>query len=76
MSTTTILDCKGLTCPQPLMKLKKAIGGIGVGDILEMRATDPGAADDVASFCRKTGQDLLEQVQQDGIDIFRIKRLK
>lgn len=76
MSTTTILDCKGLTCPQPLMKLKKAMGGIAVGEILELHATDPGAADDVGAFCRKTGQDLMEQTRQDGIDIFRIKRLK
>lgn len=75
MPNTTVVDCTGLTCPQPLMKLKKAMGSVAVGDIIELLATDPGAVGDVSVFCRKTGQELVELIRQGEVDKFVIKRL-
>ncbi|WP_029008428.1 sulfurtransferase TusA family protein [Azospirillum halopraeferens] len=70
------LDVKGLNCPQPLVKAKKALQGVPVGSLLEVHATDPGARDDFASFCRSTGHELVEQKEEGGAFIFLIRRKK
>ena len=44
------LDCKGLNCPLPILKTKKALDGINSGEILKMVATDPGSVNDVQAF--------------------------
>lgn len=75
MATTT-LDAKGLNCPLPILKAKKAIGGIEVGDILQIEATDPGAVKDFQAFCRSTGHELVDHSEADGVLIFQIRRAK
>jgi tRNA 2-thiouridine synthesizing protein A len=75
MATTT-LDAKGLNCPLPILKAKKAIGGIEVGDILQIEATDPGAVKDFQAFCRSTGHELVDQSEADGVLLFQIRRAK
>lgn len=54
-----IVDCCGLQCPGPIMKVHESIGEIGEGDILEVTATDMGFARDIASWCRQTGNTLV-----------------
>lgn len=71
---TTILDAKGLTCPLPVLRAKKALRTVDLGQVLEVQATDPGSVVDMASFCRQTGNTLLESLDQDGVFIFRIRR--
>ena len=53
------LDTKGLNCPLPILKAKKALGKIPAGGTLEVLATDPGTVKDFAAFCRQTGNELL-----------------
>lgn len=54
-----IVDCCGLQCPGPIMKVHEAIGEIAAGEILEVSATDMGFARDIASWCRQTGNSLV-----------------
>lgn len=71
-----VLDAKGLNCPLPILKTKKALQGIQPGQVLEILATDPGAVADFQAFCRQTGNELMESSQQDDVYRFLIKRVK
>ncbi len=59
------LDCRGLNCPLPILKTKKAIETLNSGDVLEMISTDPGSLNDMNAWSRRTGNELL-QSEQDG----------
>jgi len=59
MATET-LDAKGLNCPLPVMKAKKGIKALQAGETLEVLSTDPGSVRDFESFCKATGNKLLE----------------
>ncbi|MEO5373628.1 MAG: sulfurtransferase TusA family protein [Alphaproteobacteria bacterium] len=74
MSDTTLLDVKGLNCPLPILRAKKAIKDIGVGTVLEVHATDPGSVKDFEAFCRQTGNELVESAEEGGVYKFKIKR--
>ncbi len=69
------LDAKGLNCPLPILKAKKALNDLDNGDVLEIEATDPGAIKDFEAFCRATGNKLLDSGEEDGIFSFRIERV-
>ncbi len=71
---TTTLDTKGLNCPLPVLKAKKAINGLAAGDTLQVLATDPGAVKDFEAFCRATGHELVESGEDDGVYSFLIKK--
>jgi len=68
------LDAKGLNCPLPILKAKKAIGEVAKDGTLEVLATDPGSVADFAAFCRTTGNTLVEQSEAGGVYRFLIKR--
>ncbi|KAF0140711.1 MAG: tRNA 2-thiouridine synthesizing protein A [Rhodospirillaceae bacterium] len=74
MSTTTLLDVKGLNCPLPILRAKKALKDIAIGDILEVHATDPGSVKDFEAFCRQTGHELVQGVEEGGVYKYQIKR--
>ena len=76
MKIQQTLDCKGLLCPIPIIKLSKAIKGIQVGEIVEMLATDPGSVPDVKAFQAQTGHEILASEQQSGVYRFLVKRTK
>ena len=63
------LDCKGLLCPVPIIKLSKAVKAIQVGEVVEMLATDPGSVPDMDAFGRQTGHEIVSRDQQG--DVFR-----
>ncbi|MED5619707.1 sulfurtransferase TusA family protein [Ideonella sp. BN130291] len=58
------LDTRGLTCPLPILKAKKALADMASGQILKVVATDPGSMRDFQAFARQTGNDLVEQTTQ------------
>ncbi len=70
------LDCRGLNCPLPILKTKKALDGIEVGQILKMVATDPGSVPDVAAFSRRTGHQVVQQSEGGGEFVFFIQRVQ
>lgn len=55
-----LLDATGLRCPLPILKARKAIGGVAAGGTLEVLATDPGSVADFPAFCKSTGDELVE----------------
>ena len=71
-----VLDCSGMLCPIPVVKTTKAIKAMEIGQILKMVATDPGAPPDMEAWSKQTGNELLEQHEEDGKFIFYIKRAK
>ncbi len=68
------LDTKGLNCPLPIVKAKKALNDMSAGQVLEVLATDPGAVKDFEAFSRKTGNEILEWNEADGVYTFQIKK--
>jgi tRNA 2-thiouridine synthesizing protein A len=68
------LDAKGLNCPLPILKAKKALTALPAGATLEILATDPGAVKDFAAFSRTTGHELIEQSVDGNVYRFVLKR--
>lgn len=69
----TILDVKGLKCPLPVLKIKKAMKSLTSGDILEVHTTDPMSVIDVPAYCNESGNGLLSKISQDDGHIFKIE---
>ena len=55
------LDCRGLNCPLPILRAKKALAEMQPGQVLHVLATDPGSSKDFAAFARQTGNELVSQ---------------
>ena len=69
-------DFSGLACPMPILKTKKAIDSMQVGQVLKMIATDPGSVSDMNAWAKRTGHELLGQEQEGDKFIFYIKKSK
>lgn len=68
------LDAKGLNCPLPILKAKKALKGMESGQVLEILSTDPGSIADFSAFCNQTGHQLLSSNTEGDVYTFEIKR--
>jgi tRNA 2-thiouridine synthesizing protein A len=69
-----VLDAKGLNCPLPILKAKKALKSMAGGSTLEVSSTDPGSVADFAAFCRTTGNELIEQNEAGGVWTYLIRK--
>jgi tRNA 2-thiouridine synthesizing protein A len=74
MAHEQVLDCKGLSCPLPILKTKKQMDTMESGQILKMEATDPGSVNDVNAWTRRTGNELITHSEVGDIYIFYIKK--
>jgi tRNA 2-thiouridine synthesizing protein A len=70
------LDASDLACPMPIIKTKKALDGMKVGEVLKMISTDPGSVSDVKAWTSKTGHELLSHEESGGKYVFYIKKTK
>ena len=68
------LDAKGLNCPLPILRAKKALQSLPPGGTLEVLATDPGAVKDFQAFCRATGNELVESTTEGKVLRFLLRR--
>ena len=68
------LDARGLHCPLPILKAKKALSEMKSGQILRVVATDPGSVRDFQAFAKQTGNDLLENVEENKEFTFFMRR--
>lgn len=68
------LDVKGLNCPLPILRTKKALAEMQTGQLLRVLATDPGAVKDFQAFAKQTGNELLVSSEQDKVFEFLFKR--
>ncbi len=69
-------DCRKMSCPMPILTLKKKLKAMEVGQIIEMVATDPGSVPDVKGWAQQTGQELLHNEQVGNEYFFYIKKVK
>ena len=69
-----VLDAKGLNCPLPILKAKKALKSLQSGQTLEVLSTDPGSVADFAAFCRTTGNELVEEAEEGGVWTYLIRK--
>lgn len=74
MNITKTLDAKGLTCPMPVVKIKKAMDTINSGEILEVLATDKGTMSDIPAWTKSGGHTLLEQKTEGDTLYFYIQK--
>jgi tRNA 2-thiouridine synthesizing protein A len=76
MQKDETLDCKGLMCPMPIVKLAKKLKELPVGKVVEMISDDIGSKEDVPAWCRRTGNQLVETREDKGVFYYYIKRLQ
>lgn len=70
-----VLDARGLNCPLPILRAKKALGELSAGQVLRVLSTDPGSVNDIASFCTQTGHALLASREAGGVYEFEIRKV-
>jgi tRNA 2-thiouridine synthesizing protein A len=68
------LDAKGLSCPLPILKTKKALNDLRSGQVLKVLATDPGSVKDMQAFSRQTGNALISSTQEDNAFVFLMRK--
>ena len=71
---TQTLDARGLNCPLPILRTRKALNQLDSGAILEVIATDPGSVKDMESFCQQTGNRLVSSSEADNSFFFMIEK--
>jgi tRNA 2-thiouridine synthesizing protein A len=69
-----MLDTRGLKCPLPVLRARKAMQSVAPGAVLRVLATDPGTVRDFEAFCAATGHELVAHAEQDGEYTFRIRK--
>lgn len=68
------LDARGLNCPLPILRTKKAIKELDSGQVLKVVATDPGAVKDFEAYCSQSGDELVEHSEDNGEYTFFLKK--
>jgi tRNA 2-thiouridine synthesizing protein A len=68
------VDARGLNCPLPILRTKKALNDLKSGQVLRILATDPSALRDFQAFAKQTGNELLQHAEQDGVFSFLLRR--
>jgi TusA-related sulfurtransferase len=68
------LDCRGMSCPAPILRIKEMIQKMAAGEVLEMIATDPGSVRDMDSWSKRTGHEILETRHGGGLFRFYIRK--
>jgi len=76
MSTnaTQSLDARGMNCPLPILRTKKALTSLGTGETLAVISTDPGSVKDMQAFCKQTGNELISSSANQGEFEFLIRK--
>ena len=74
MNIKQTLDAKGLACPMPIVKTKKAIDTLNSGEVLEVLVTDKGALNDFTAWAGAGGHTIVEQKEEAGVMYFYIQK--
>ena len=69
-----ILDCSGMNCPIPILRLSRAVRGLRNGERLELIATDPGSVKDIQAWSKQTGNTLVESKQDNDKFMFVVEK--
>ncbi|SDV50128.1 TusA-related sulfurtransferase [Chitinasiproducens palmae] len=68
------VDARGLNCPLPILRAKKALADMDSGQVLRVLATDPGSQRDFAAFAKQTGNQIVESSVEDKVFVFLMRR--
>ena len=68
------LDARGLNCPLPILRTKKALAGMNGGQVMRVLATDPGSVKDFQAFSKQTGNELLHSSAEENVFVFFIRK--
>ncbi|MEO8848949.1 MAG: sulfurtransferase TusA family protein [Casimicrobiaceae bacterium] len=68
------LDARGLSCPLPILKTKKALNDLSTGQVLKVVATDPGSVKDMQAFATQTGNPLLASAEENKTFVFFMQK--
>lgn len=74
MESTKVLDAKGLACPMPIVKTKKAMNELASGEVLEIHATDKGAKNDLSAWAKSGGHELIKHEDENDVLKFWIRK--
>ncbi len=74
MNIVQEVDARGMNCPLPILKVKKAIATVGEGELIRLIATDPGSVKDMQAFCSQTGNELVESNEEGGAYVFLVRK--
>lgn len=69
-----VLDAKGVTCPMPILMIKKALKELKPGQVLEVHGTDPGTQNDLPAFTNRSGDEFLGQEERPGYVAYFVKK--
>ncbi len=75
MNTDLVVDTKGLACPMPIVKAKKALDGLESGQIMEVLSTDKGSVNDFQAWVKQTNHELISYEEDNGIYKFFVKKI-
>ena len=68
------IDTRGLNCPLPILRAKKALADLASGQVLKVVSTDPGSMRDFQAFCKQTGNQLLLSNESGGECLFMLRK--
>ncbi len=74
MNVDKELDVRGLNCPLPVLRTKKALNAIGAGQVLKVTATDPASVRDIEALARQTNNELLRTTDANGEYVFFLRK--
>jgi TusA-related sulfurtransferase len=74
MKVDQTLDCRGLSCPLPILKTKQIVDKMAVGQVLEMIASDPGSVRDMEAWSKRTGHEIVATTQEGGLFKFYVRK--
>lgn len=74
MNVKQVLDAKGLACPMPMVRTKKAMDTLQTGEVLEVHVTDKGSVRDIPAWANKGGHDIVKHVEEADVLKFWIKK--
>jgi tRNA 2-thiouridine synthesizing protein A len=73
MIINTVVDTKGMACPMPIVKAKKALDGLEPGEIMEVLSTDKGSINDFQAWVKQTKHELIKHEEENGVYKFMIR---
>lgn len=74
MKADIVVDAKGLSCPMPIVRAKKAIDGLHSGQIMQLETTDKGSKNDFQSWVKQTNHELLKMEEDEGVYRFFVRK--
>ncbi|WP_410511297.1 sulfurtransferase TusA family protein [Paenibacillus sp. BR2-3] len=75
MQVDVVVDTKGMACPMPIVKAKKALDGLTSGQIMEVQSTDKGSVNDFQAWVKQTKHELIKHEEDNGIYKFFVKKI-